>query len=82
MWKDRVHPDWKKATVPGDFVHAEFMFKNATKYTQTGSLGFARWVELEQKRYGENATFVQECFGCHTPVKYNDYVFIYPAVLS
>jgi hypothetical protein len=81
VWKDKVHPDWKKATVPGDFVHAEFMFKDATKYAHTGGWGFARWLGMEQKPYGENASFSQECFGCHTPVKANDYVFTHPAVL-
>jgi hypothetical protein len=81
VWKDKVHPDWKKATVPGDFVHAEFMFKDATKYAHTGGWGFARWVGMEQKPYGENASFSRECFGCHTPVKANDYVFTHPAVL-
>jgi hypothetical protein len=29
----------------------------------------------ELKPYGGDAGFVQECFGCHVPVAYNDYVF-------
>jgi hypothetical protein len=36
---------------------------------------------MEQKPYGEKPDFVQECFGCHTPMRDNDYVFTSPSVL-
>ena len=81
VWKDTVHPNWEKATVPGTFVHAEFMMKDSHKYTKTGGWGFARWTGMNQKPYGKDDSFVQECFGCHTPVKDNDYVFTRPAEL-
>jgi hypothetical protein len=81
VWKDAAHAAWPTATVPGEFVHAEFMVKDAAKYRDTGGWGFARWKGLEQKPYGDNAGFVQECFACHTPVKDNDYVFTHPAAL-
>lgn len=81
VWKDQQHPNWATATVPGDFVHAEFMVKDAGRYAATGGWGFARWVGMEQKPYGKDAEFVQECFGCHTPMKDNDYVFTHPAPL-
>jgi hypothetical protein len=81
VWKDSVHPAWEKATVPGEFVHAEFMFKDAAKYSQTGGWGFARWKGLDQTPYGTDAAFVQECFGCHVPVKDNDYVFTHPSAM-
>ena len=81
VWKDTTHESWPAATVPGDFVHAEFMFKDGSGYADTGGWGFARWVGQEQKPYGKDAEFVQECFGCHTPVKGNDYVFTHPVVL-
>ncbi|RJQ24039.1 MAG: cytochrome P460 [Nitrospiraceae bacterium] len=81
VWKDRTHEKWPTATIPGDFVHAEFMIKDSKKYAATGGWGFARWLGLEQKPYGKDAGFVQECFGCHTPVKGNDYVFTHPAEL-
>lgn len=80
-WKDAVHKDWPTATVPGKFVQAEFMFKDAAKYAKTGGWGYARWVGTEQKPYGKDANFAQECFGCHTPVKNQDYVFTPPAIL-
>jgi hypothetical protein len=75
VWKDETDPDWPSATVPGEFVHTEFMVKDAKKYAATGGWGFARWVGTELKPYGSDAGFVQECFGCHVPVAYNDYVF-------
>ena len=81
VWKDTTHKAWEKAVVPGEFVHAEFMFKDAQQWDATGGWGFARWKGMEQKPYGTDAGFVQECFGCHTPVKDNDYVFTHPAQL-
>lgn len=81
MWKDRQDDNWPAATVPGAFVQAEFMIKDANKYQATGGWGFARWLGAEQKPYGKDAGFVQECFGCHTPVKARDYVFTTPVML-
>ena len=81
VWKDATRPEWPTATIPGNFVHAEFMFKDAMKFAATGGWGFARWLGLEQKPYGKDATFVQDCFGCHLPVKDNDYLFTRPAAL-
>lgn len=81
VWKDKQHAKWPTATVPGEFVHAEFMIKDSKKYASTGGWGFARWVGMEQKPYGKDAGFVQECFSCHQPVKNNDFVFTAPAAL-
>jgi hypothetical protein len=81
VWKDKSHEKWAKATIPGEFVQAEFMVKDSKEYSSTGGWGFARWVGMEQKPYGKDASFVQECFGCHTPVKDNDYVFTHPSPL-
>ena len=81
VWKDRTHPAWATATVPGAFVQVEFMVKNAAQYKATGGWGFARWKGLDQKPYGKDAQFVQECFGCHTRVSNNDHVFTHPAPL-
>ncbi len=81
VWKDSVNDDWEKAVVPGDFVHAEFMIKDAGKWAATGGWGFARWKGRDQQPHGEDASFVQECFACHTPVKDNDYVFTRPLQL-
>jgi hypothetical protein len=81
VWQDTQHEKWPTATTPGDFVHAEFMLKATKKYVATGGWGFARWVGMEQQPYGKDAEFVKECFGCHTPVATNDYVFTRPASL-
>ncbi|MBI4849048.1 MAG: cytochrome P460 family protein [Nitrospirae bacterium] len=81
VWKNKAHENWPTATIPGEFVHAEFMIKDSKKYPATGGWGFARWLGMEQKPYGKDAGFVQECFGCHTPVKENDYVFTHPVVM-
>jgi hypothetical protein len=81
VWKNKKHERWPTATVPGEFVHAEFMIKDSKTYASTGGWGFARWKGMEQKPYGKDADFVQECFGCHTPMKDNDYVFTHPAVI-
>ena len=81
VWKQVPHPKWETAAVPGDFVHVEFMIKDTARYPETGGWGFARWVGLEKKPFGEDASFVQTCFGCHLPMADNDYVFTSPAVL-
>jgi len=81
VWKNRTHEKWPAATVPGEFVHSEFMIKDSKKYADTGGWGFARWIGISQKPYGNDASFSRECFGCHTPMKDNDYVFTHPAEL-
>ena len=81
VWKNTTLKAWEKAVVPGEFVHAEFMFKDAKKWQKTGGWGFARWTGLDQQPYGKDAAVVNECFSCHTPVKNNDYVFTHPASL-
>ncbi len=42
---------------------------------------YGRWLGAEQRPYGKDATFVQECVGCHTPVKDRDWVFTHPVKL-
>ena len=81
VWKNRTDDHWPAATVPGKFVHAEFMIKDAAKYADTLGWGWARWLGTEQKPYGKDASFSQECVGCHTPVKSQDYVFTRPVIL-
>lgn len=76
VWKDTELKDWKAAIVPGDFIHAEFMFKDSTKYSDTYNWGWARWVGLDQQPFDKGA---QVCITCHTPVKNRDWVFTDPA---
>lgn len=81
VWKQTVKKTWPTAIAPDKFVHAEFMFKDDNKYKSTGGWGYARWLGLDQKPYGKDASFAQECVTCHTPVKDQDYVFTKPAIL-
>jgi hypothetical protein len=69
------------AEVPASFAQVEFMIKDSGKYKNTGGWGFARFVGESYKPYGKDEGFVQECFGCHTPVADNDYVFTHWAGL-
>jgi len=81
VWKQKNEEFWPAAIAPDEFIHAEFMFKDNEKYKDTGGWGYARWLGLEQKPYGKDKEFVQECYSCHLPVKARDYVFTTPAVL-
>ena len=81
VWKEKADEAWPTALVPADFVHAEFMIKDSKKYASTGNWGYARWLGLDQKPYGKDADFAQECVACHTPRKANDWVFTVPAKL-
>jgi hypothetical protein len=74
-------PNWPTATVPDQLRHAEFMIKDANAYAATGGWGYARWLGMDQLPYGTDANFVQECYGCHTPVASRDYVFTTPIAL-
>lgn len=78
VWKDTQLQDWKTATAPGKFVHAEFMFKNSQKYAESYGWGWARWVGLDQEPFAKG---MQVCISCHTPVKDRDWVFTDPALL-
>ena len=81
VWKESRHPAWEQAVVPGEVVHVEFMVKDAAKYPETGGWGFGRWLGIEKKPYGKDASFAQECFGCHRAVEESDWVFTHQARL-
>lgn len=81
VWKQTAEEHWPTAIAPDKFVHAEFMIKDAEKYKSTGGWGYARWLGLDQKPYGKDKDFAQECVTCHTPVKDNDFVFTKPAMM-
>lgn len=81
VWKDSEHPDWNKATVPGDLSHIEFMIKDSVKYNKTGGWGYARWKGMNAVPYGQDANFAKECFDCHSIVKKDDFVFTHPVQL-
>ena len=74
-WNVAKHPRFPVAELPAAFVQVEYMVKESGKYKKTGGWGFARFVGENYTPYGKDAGFVQECFGCHTPVADNDFVF-------
>lgn len=63
---------------PGRFVQVELMIKDSKKYASTEGWGWGRWRGLDLKPYGSNGRFVNECTGCHQPLKGNDYVYTLP----
>jgi len=82
VWKETAKEQWPTAIAPREFVHAEFMIKDAQAYKTNGTgWQWARWVGMEQKPYGKDADFSKECITCHTPVKSRDWVFTTPAQL-
>jgi hypothetical protein len=63
---------------PGSFWQVEFMEKDARRYKDTEGWGWGRWRGLDLKPYGKDAHFVNECTGCHRPMRDNDYVYTLP----
>jgi hypothetical protein len=63
---------------PGKFVQVELMVKDARRFKDTDGWGWGRWRSLDLRPYGENVHFVDECTGCHMPMRDNDYVYTLP----
>lgn len=75
-WKKQAGPDG--IVRPGDFVQVELMVKDAQRFKSTDGWGWGRWVGSDLKPYGADAHFVNECTGCHLPVRRDDYVYTLP----
>jgi hypothetical protein len=52
--------------------------KDARRYKETEGWGWGRWRGLDLKPYGNDSTFVNECTGCHQPMRSDDYVYTLP----
>lgn len=63
---------------PAKFYQVELMVKDAQRYRSTAGWGWGRWRGLDLKPYGTDARFVQECTGCHMPMRGDDEVFTLP----
>jgi len=63
---------------PSNFVQVELMIKDAQSYRSTDGWGWGRWLGLDLHPYGMDAHFVNECTGCHLPVRGNDFVYTLP----
>lgn len=77
VWKEKKLAAWEDAIVPGELVHAEFMFKDSQKYKESCGWGWARWLGMKQEPFNKGS---KSCISCHTPVQDNDWVFNEPAV--
>jgi Haem-binding domain/Cytochrome P460 len=75
-WQQMV--DENGETKTGAFIQVEFMIKGAKKYASTQGWGFARFRGGTLRPFGANASFVNECTGCHAPMRKNDFVFTFP----
>src|SRR5580692_7224935 len=72
-WQQESDPDG--LIHAGKFVQVELMVKDAARYKSTQGWGWGRWRGLDLKPYGKDARFVNECTGCHQPVRGDDYVY-------
>ncbi len=75
-WQQEAGPDG--LVHPGNFIQVELMVKNAGDYKETEGWNWGRWRGLDLKPYGNDAQFVNECTGCHRPLRGNDYVYTIP----
>jgi hypothetical protein len=81
VWSQGEHESWPDAIVPTEFRAAEFMTKDSARFAETKGWGYARWLGLDQRPFGENADFAQDCANCHEPMADNDYVFTRPVLM-
>ena len=75
-WQQQQGPDG--LVHPGNFVQVELMIKDAKQYRSTDGWGWGRWLGLDLRPYGKDAHFVNECTGCHLPVRPDDAVYTLP----
>jgi hypothetical protein len=71
-------PDDKGAIRAGAFFQVEFMIRDSRKYAGTLGWGWVRWRGTDLKPYGKDASFTNECVGCHAPLRDSDHVFTEP----
>jgi hypothetical protein len=73
-----AQPDDKGVVRTGAFYQVEFMIRDQKKYASTLGWGWARWRGANLTPYGKDASFTNECVGCHAPMRHADYVFTAP----
>jgi mono/diheme cytochrome c family protein len=79
-WQQEPGPDGLMH--PGKFIQVELMAKDAQRYKDTEGWGWGRWRGLDLKPYGKDGRFVDECTGCHRPMRVNDYVYTLPVTTA
>lgn len=73
-----VKAAWSAGPQGTHLVQIELMIKDARVHASTEGWGFARWRGDALVPYGKDASFVEECTGCHAPVKGHDFVYTLP----
>jgi hypothetical protein len=73
-WEAKPGPD---GAAPR-FVQIELMTKDARVHASTQGWGYARWRGDAFVPYGKDASFVEECTGCHAPMRADDFVYTMP----
>lgn len=82
LWKQAAGEGAQHAVSTGEFIRAEFMFKNVENYASNDSgWGWARWTTNDLVPYGDSEEVAEECLDCHKKVSGNDWVFMKPAPL-
>ena len=78
-WSERISPAFPAALEPDILKRVEFIVKDSKRFPGTNGWGYARFVyDAASARftpYGKDASFAQECHGCHTIVKAKDFIF-------
>jgi hypothetical protein len=75
-WQQRTGDDG--LVHPGPFIQVELMDKDAEAYKSTDGWGWGRWRGMDLKPYGTDASYINECTGCHQPVRGDDFVYTLP----
>lgn len=75
VWKEGSHPNWAAAIVPNEFSKAEAMIKDSKKFASSGGWGFGFWKNGKMEMHTIEQSKV--CFGCHAPMKDNDYIYTF-----
>jgi len=82
LWKQAPGEGASQSLTPGEFIRAEFMFKDVEAYASNDSgWGWARWTGEELTPYGSDESISEECRDCHKKVSGNDWLFMKPAIL-
>lgn len=82
VWKQEKLPDGEVRA--GEFVNAQFMVKDAEKYTDTEGWGFAKFSGKDLHPTGKTASFAKEsCIACHRQLaEKTGYLFDVPMKLN
>lgn len=78
-WSEKQSTVFPAAYEPDILRRVEFIIKDSGRFPDTSGWGYARFVYDAKTSlftpYGNNPTFAQECYQCHTLVKNKDYIF-------